>query len=83
MQESTFRIIMRPDNIGVIIVDDTSEATLRHWHDYSIADMAILTSNNTVSALVNVALSVQAGGHFQLFTEESQAITWLHQKVPD
>ncbi|MBP7590634.1 MAG: hypothetical protein KBA85_03450 [Chloroflexi bacterium] len=124
MQESTFRIIIRPDNIGVIIVDDTSEATLRHWYDYSIADMntykqpvkrlydmrnldtmslqavrmaikvrkhpnadliysAILTSNNTVSALVNVALSVQAGGHFQLFTEENLAIAWLHQKVPD
>ena len=43
MQESTFRIIMRPDNNGAIIVDDTSEATLRHWHDYSIADMDTYT----------------------------------------
>lgn len=124
MQESTFRITMRPDNIGVIIADDTSDATLRHWYDYSMADMstytrpvkrlydmrnldtlslqavrtaikirkhpqadliysAILTSNTTVSALVNVALSAQAGGHFQLFTEEERAIAWLHQKVPD
>lgn len=124
MQQSTFRIMMRPDNIGVICADDTSEATLTHWYTYSMADMstytvpvkrlydmrnldtlsmqavrtaikirrhpkadliysAVLTSNATVTALVNVALSVQAGGHFQLFTEESKAVTWLHQKVPD
>ena len=124
MSKSTFRIENRPDNILVIIVEDTSEATVQHWYEYSMADMlmypgptkilydmrnlntlsmnavrkaiklrkhpnvhlayvAILTNSNTVKALVNVALSVQAGGKFVTFTDEEQAIKWLHVKVPD
>ena len=39
MSESTFRIENRPDNILVIIVKDTSEATVQHWYEYSMADM--------------------------------------------
>lgn len=124
MPESTFRIENRPDNILVIIVDDTSDETVQHWYEYSMADMlmysgptkllydmrnlstlsmnavrkaiklrkhpnahlaytAVLTNSNTVTALVNVALSVQADGQFVIFTDEDQAIQWLHTKVPE
>ena len=124
MPESTFRIENRPDNILVIHVDDTSDATVQHWYEYSMADMlmytgptkllydmrslntlsmdavrkaiklrkhpnaylaytAVLTTSQTVAALVNVALSVQADGQFVTFTDEDQAIKWLHTKVPD
>ncbi len=44
---------------------------------------AILVSNSTVTALIKTSLSVNAGGHFQLFTDEADAIAWLHQQVPD
>ena len=124
MSESTFRIENRPDNILVIIAEDTSEATVQHWYEYSMADMlmytgptkllydmrglntlsmdavrkaiklrrhpnihlaytAVLTHSNTVKALVNVALSVQAGGRFVTFTDKDQAIAWLHAQVPE
>ncbi len=44
---------------------------------------AVLTHNTTVTALVKATLSVNAGGNFQLFTDEAEAIAWLHTKVPD
>ena len=33
--------------------------------------------------LVNVALSVKAGGRFATFTDEDQAVEWLFRQVPD
>ena len=42
---------------------------------------AVLTNNSTVAALVRAALAVQGGGNFKLFTNESEAIAWLHAKV--
>lgn len=43
---------------------------------------AVLTTNNTVLALVRASLSVQGDGNIKLFTDEDQAITWLNEKVP-
>ena len=124
MSESTFPIENRPDNILVMLVDDTADETVQHWYEYSMADMlmytgptkllydmrnlstlsmnavrkaiklrkhpnaklaytAVLTNSSTVTALVNVALSVQADGQFVIFTDEEQAIHWLHTKVPE
>lgn len=124
MAESTFRIENRPDNIIVVIVEDSSDETVQHWYEYSMADMlmyagptkilydmralntismnavrkaiklrrhpnaylaytAVLTTSNTVKALVNVALSVNAAGRFVTFTDEETAVKWLHSQVPD
>jgi hypothetical protein len=124
MSKSTFRIENRPDNIMVIKVDDTSDETVQHWYEYSMADMlmytgptkimydmrnlntismnairkaiklrrhpnaylaytAVLTNSNTVKALVNVALSINAAGRFVTFTDEETAVEWLHAQVPD
>jgi hypothetical protein len=124
MSKSTFRIENRPDNIMVIKVDDTSDETVQHWYEYSMADMlmytgptkimydmrnlntismnairkaiklrrhpnaylaytAVLTNSNTVKALVNVALSINAAGRFATFTDEETAVKWLHAQVPD
>lgn len=124
MSESTFRIEHRPDNIIVVIVEDSSDETVQHWYEFSMADMlmytgptriiydmrklntismnavrkaiklrrhpnvhlayvAVLTTSTTVKALVNVALSVNAGGRFATFTDEDQAVKWLFTQVPD
>jgi hypothetical protein len=40
---STFNFTMRPDNIGVITVEDTSAETLAHWYNYSMQDMDTYT----------------------------------------
>lgn len=42
---------------------------------------AVLTNNRTVAHLVNTALVIQPGGNFQIFTDEDEAVAWLHQKV--
>ncbi len=43
MAKSTFRIEHRPDNILVIKVEDTTEETVQHWYEYSMADMLMYT----------------------------------------
>lgn len=44
---------------------------------------AVLTHNKTVAHLVNTVMVIQPGGNFQIFTDEDEAVAWLHQKVPD
>ena len=56
---------------------------LRKHPNIDLAYVAVLTTSNTVKALVNVALSVNAGGQFMTFTDEKQAVAWLHNQVPD
>ena len=56
---------------------------LRKHPNIHLAYVAVLTTSNTVKALVNVALSVNAGGRFVTFTDEETAVTWLHNQVPD
>lgn len=56
---------------------------LRKHKNANLVYTAVLVSNSTVAALIKTSLSVSAGGHFQLFTDEAQAIAWLHQQVPD
>ena len=56
---------------------------LRKHPNIDLAYVAVLTTSNTVKALVNVALSVNAGGRFTTFTDEKQAVAWLHNQVPD
>ena len=56
---------------------------LRKHPNIDLAYVAVLTTSNTVKALVNVALSVNAGGRFTTFTDENQAVAWLHNQVPD
>ena len=43
---------------------------------------AVLTSNTSVAALVKAALSIQAGGKIQLFTDYNTAVAWLNEKHP-
>ncbi len=56
---------------------------LRRHPNAEMAYVAVLTTSNTVKALVNVALSVNAGGRFTTFTDEETAVQWLHTQVPD
>ncbi|MBE2222798.1 MAG: STAS/SEC14 domain-containing protein [Anaerolineae bacterium] len=56
---------------------------LRRHPNVHLAYVAVLTTSTTVKALVNVALSVNAGGRFATFTEEDQAVKWLFTQVPD
>ena len=56
---------------------------LRKHPNIDLAYVAVLITRNTVKALVNVALSVNAGGRFMTFTDEKQAVAWLHNQVPD
>jgi hypothetical protein len=56
---------------------------LRKHPNIHLANVAVLTTSNTVKALVNVALSVNAGGRFVTFTDEETAVAWLHNQVPD
>jgi hypothetical protein len=55
---------------------------LRRHPNAKFAYTAVLTNNNTVLALVRASLSVQGDGNIKLFTDEAQAIAWLHEKVP-
>lgn len=43
-----------------------------------LARVAVLATNAVVVRMVNVALSVQPGGHFRLFIDEETAVSWLH-----
>ncbi len=71
-------------NMRNISVDAVRTAVrLRRHPNANLMYNAILTSNPTVLSLVRAALSVSAGGHFKLFANEADAITWLHDKVPD
>ncbi len=56
---------------------------LRRHPNVHLAYVAVLITSNTVKALVNVALSVNAGGRFATFVDEDQAAQWLHHQVPD
>ena len=56
---------------------------LRRHPNIHLAYVAVLTTSTAVKALVNVALSVNAGGRFATFTDEEKAVKWLHIQVPD
>lgn len=43
-----------------------------------LARVAVLANSTVVTRMVNVALAVQPGGHFRLFTDEETAVSWLH-----
>ncbi|GJM40071.1 MAG: hypothetical protein DHS20C20_03530 [Ardenticatenaceae bacterium] len=45
-----------------------------------LARVAVVANNAVVVRMVNVALSVQPGGHFRLFTDEATAVGWLHNQ---
>ncbi|WP_420628574.1 STAS/SEC14 domain-containing protein [Candidatus Leptofilum sp.] len=45
-----------------------------------LARVAVLANSAVVVRMVNVALSVQPGGHFRLFTDEETAVAWLHNQ---
>ena len=44
---------------------------------------AVLTHNKAVAHLVNTVMVIQPGGNFQIFTNEDEAVVWLHTKVPN
>lgn len=45
-----------------------------------LARVAVLANSMVVTRMVNVALAVQPGGHFRLFTDEETAVAWLHNQ---
>jgi hypothetical protein len=43
---------------------------------------AVLINNSRVAELVDTILAIQPGGNFRIFSSETEAITWLNNKVP-
>lgn len=78
------RIIYDMRKLNTISMNAVRKAIkLRRHPNIHLAYVAVLTTSNTVKALVNVALSVNAGGRFATFTDEALAVKWLFTQVPD
>ena len=78
------RIIYDMRNLNSISMNAVRKAIkLRRHPNIHLAYVAVLTTSTTVKALVNVALSVNAGGRFATFTDEEPAVKWLFTQVPD
>jgi len=68
---------------GVSVFAVRTAVKLKSRHNAQFVYAAVLTNNRTVTHLVNTAMVIQPGGNFQVFTDEDEAIAWLHEKVPN
>ena len=68
---------------GVSVFAVRTAVKLKSLPNAQFVVAAVLTNNKAVAHLVNTVMVIQPGGNFQIFTDEEEAVAWLHRKVPN